>query len=180
LDTETRCRVLVAIFLQGWAAMELALRDAIGAALNVETVRLQILCANIHFRDKTHILRTLVDVSSFSEVEKRTAKNKLRKLTNHAAKRNMIAHDPFMADGEIDGVRFITVKAKGEYDTPKVVWLRQRFAQEDYALKGYTKFLECLEQRFKTKPLTQQLTQQNYTHVLRPFLYMDMGSKTDL
>lgn len=36
LDPETRACALVGQFLQAWSAMELALRDAIGAALKIE------------------------------------------------------------------------------------------------------------------------------------------------
>jgi len=168
---EIRCVALVGHFLQAWSAMELALRDAIGAALKIEPVQLQILCANIRFRDKTDILRTLVDVSSFADDEKRRAKSKIRKLGSHAGKRNMLAHDPFEAHGASKGVQFLTVRAKGEYETPSPIWSLHRFKEEDHALHGYTKFLDCLGMRFKQRPLTKQ----NYVDALRPYLDMNMG-----
>lgn len=146
--------------------MELALRDVIGAALKVESAPLQILCANIHFRDKIHILRALVDVSYFSDDEKRYAKTKLRKLGNHAGRRNMLAHEPFLADPKSKGVQFLTVKAKGEYSTPTIVWSSHQFNQEGRALRSYTLFLECLEKLFKEKPLTYR----NYVEALLPYL----------
>jgi hypothetical protein len=43
LDPETRCYALVGQFLRAWSAMELSLRDAIGAALDIEVVKLQII-----------------------------------------------------------------------------------------------------------------------------------------
>jgi hypothetical protein len=172
IDPKDRALILVGKFLQQWAAMELALRDAIGAALRVESVPIQILCANIYFRVKVDILRTLVDVSSLPTQELKLAKRRLRSLGNHAAKRNMIAHDPFIADIASGSVKFLQVKAKGDFKTPEIVWSPHMFREEDRALEGHTKFLECLEQRFKEKPLTNQ----NYVDALRPFLDMGMGS----
>jgi hypothetical protein len=45
--------------------MESSLHEAIGAALALEDVKLQILCANIEFGSKIYILRTLIDASGF-------------------------------------------------------------------------------------------------------------------
>jgi hypothetical protein len=70
LDPKLRCFASVGQFLHHWSAMELSLHAAIGAALQIEPVQLQILCANIHFRDKIHILMTLIDVSQFPAAEK--------------------------------------------------------------------------------------------------------------
>ena len=113
LDPETRAYALVGQFLQAWSAMELALRDAIGAGLDIEAVKLQIISSNLSFRDKVNILRTLVDVFFLSEDEKAQAKSKLQKLSEDSAKRNMIAHALFRADATKTGVEFLTVKARG-------------------------------------------------------------------
>ena len=94
LDPETRCYALVGQFLQVWSAMELALHNAIGAALSIEVVKLKIVCANMRFGDKTNILRTLVDVSSFSKDEKARDKRKLKALSRHSSKRNITTHSP--------------------------------------------------------------------------------------
>jgi hypothetical protein len=151
--------------------MELALHAAIGAALKVEPIQMRIVCANIRFRDKIDMLRTLVDVSSLSDEEKHQAKVKLRKLGRQGSRRNMVAHDPFVSDTQSKGVKFLTTQAKGEYGTTDVVWPLLRFQQEQRALQGHADFLDCLEQRFKRKPLTHQ----NYVDALRPFLDWNMG-----
>lgn len=169
LEPEDRCRVLVGMFLQAWATMELALRDTIGAALNVDSIQVQILSANTRFRDKVDIMRTLVDVSSLPTEEKQLTKRRLFKLGKHAPRRNMIAHVPFLPDGKTGGVRFLTTKARGEYDKAVEVWSPQRFAQEHRALAGYTQFLGSLAGSFRRKPLVLR----DYVHTLRPFLYMD-------
>jgi hypothetical protein len=161
-----RAQALVGRFLQAWSAMEISLHETIGAALQIETTKLWILCANLRFRDKTNILRSLIDVSYFPDEEKQKAKTRLRKLAERSKHRNMIAHDPFEADPNGNGARFITVKAKGDYDTPLISWSIHRFDEEDRALEGYNGFLRGLEERFKKRPLQYR----NYVDALRPFL----------
>jgi hypothetical protein len=167
LDPETRCYALVGQFLQVWSAMELALHNAIGAALSIEVVKLKILCANMRFGDKTNILRTLVDVSSFSKDEKDRDKRKLKALSRHSSKRNMIAHSPFHPDPSKTGVEFLTVKAKGDFKTPNIVWSPKQFAHEISLISGYGKFLNEIEKRFNKKPLT------DYASALVPFVQTD-------
>jgi hypothetical protein len=169
LDPAIRAQALVGRFLQGWSCMEIAMHDALGAALQIERTKLWIICANLRFQDKTHILRTLVDVSIFPEEEKTRAKSRLRKLASRSTRRNMIAHDPFEADPNGDGVSFMTTKAKGEFEVPVIQWSIHRFDEEDRALEGYTNFLHCLEERFKQRPLQYR----NYAAALRPFLVDD-------
>jgi hypothetical protein len=168
LPPHIRC-ALVGQFLQAWSAMELSLENAIGAALNIESIKLWILSANLRFRDKTNILRTLVDVSSFPQEEKDRTKLKIRKLADRAGGRNMIAHNPFAPDDTGKGVKFLTVKARGDYDAPSVVWLPRRFLEERRVLNGYSEFLERLEKRFKERPLTRQ----NWTDALLAFPYVE-------
>lgn len=169
LDPETRCYALVGQFLQAWSAMELSLREVIGAALKIESVQLQIIYANLGFRDKTTILRTLIDVSPMLGNEKAGAKLKLRKLSKHSAKRNMIAHDRFGPDESKTGVEFFTVRASGTFEIPKVIWKPKQFEQEISLLCAYRAFLNDLEKRFKEKPLTEQ----SYTAAVHPFVQVD-------
>jgi hypothetical protein len=166
LPPTIRAQALVGLFLQGWSAMESALHNAIGAALEIETIRLWILCANLRFRDKTHILRTLVDVSQFPDTEKDEAKKKLHDLGERALHRNMVAHDPFEPDANGDGVIFHSVKAKGKYQTPDTKWSVQTFTEQDRTSEGYANFLDGLAERFRQIPLTIP----NYAGVLRRFL----------
>ena len=169
LDPETRCYALVGQFLQAWSAMELSLRDAIGAALKIEPVKLQIIYANLRFRDKINILRTLIDVSFLPEDYKARAKSKLRKVANHSSKRNMVAHAPFGPDATKTGVQFLTVKATGTFETPNIVWSPRQFAQEITLLGGYTKVIDDIRRRFEEQPLPET----SYAKALLPFLQTD-------
>jgi hypothetical protein len=157
LDPEIRCFALVGRFLQAWSVMEGSLHNAIGTALSIETTKLQILCANMRFRDKIHILTTLIDVAHFfSKEEKAELMKTLRGLADDSGNRNMIAHDAFRPDDEGVGVEFLTVKAKGKFDLPKIVWNADRFQTEGALIGQYRSLLDGLEARFQAQPLPQR------------------------
>ena len=157
LDPEIRCFALVGQFLQAWSIMEGSLHNAIGTALSIETTKLQILCANMRFRDKIHILTTLIDVAPiFSKEEKSELMKTLRGLADDSGNRNMIAHDAFRPDDEGVGVEFLTVKAKGKFDLPKIVWNVDRFQTEGALIGQYRSLLDGLGARFQAHPLPQR------------------------
>jgi hypothetical protein len=154
LDHETRAFALVGQFLRAWSTMENSLHEAIGAALSIEAPKLQILCANIRFQDKTNILRTLVDIAPGLPAEEKAELNKsLRELADYSASRNMIAHDPFRPNSAATGVEFLTVKAKGRFELPSVVWNADRFQQEGATVDQYRALLDGLRDRFRIRPL---------------------------
>jgi hypothetical protein len=131
LDPETRAFALVGQFLQAWSTMENSLHDAIGAALSIDAPKLKILCANIRLRDKIDILRTLIDIApGFATEEKTQLKKSLRDIAEYSVIRNMLAHDSFRPDSAGAGVEFLTVKAKGKFELPNVIWSADRFQQE--------------------------------------------------
>ena len=123
--------------------MEGSLHGAIGAALAIETVKLQIRCANIRFRDKVHILATLVDVAPHLS-DKDQIRKSLRELGDCGGVRNMIAHDVFRPDEAKTGVEFLIVKAKGKFDQPTVIWNADRFRREVDLVAQYKALLETL------------------------------------
>jgi hypothetical protein len=114
-------------------------------------------------------LRTLIDVSSLEEESKNSAKSELRKLGEFSVKRNMVAHDPFGPDKSKTGVEFLTVKAKGTFDTPNIVWSPQQFDEEIRVIGEYAKIMDDLQKRFKEKPLTEK----SYVEALLPFIQTD-------
>lgn len=97
LAPEIRCVELVGQFLQAWSVMEGSLHKAIGAALEIEEIKLHILCAHIQFRGKISILRTLIDTSTLKD-EKDELQSSLKDLADCAGKRNMMAHNQFQPD----------------------------------------------------------------------------------
>jgi hypothetical protein len=154
LDPETRAFALVGQFLQAWSTMENSLHDAIGAALSIEAPKLQILCANMRLRDKIDILRTLIDIApGFATEEKTKLKKSLHDIAEYSVNRNMLAHDSFRPESAGAGVEFLTVKAKGKFELPNVVWSADRFQQEGKTVDQYRSLLDGLRARFQTRPL---------------------------
>ena len=114
LDPETRCAALVGQFLKQWSAMEIELHEAIRVAMKLDDTMRAILCANVHLRDKIHILRTIISVSALDDTTKTYYKKKLENLGDFSLHRNMMAHDTFNPDDSGDGVVFSPVKSKGK------------------------------------------------------------------
>jgi len=173
LDPETRCYALVGQFLQAWSVMENSLHEAIGAAMAIESTKLQILCANMRFSDKAHILATLVDVApGFEDQKKEEIRKRLRSLRDYSATRNMVAHNPFTSDGSKIGVEFLTVKAKGKFDMPTIVWSVDQFQTEGATVDQYRAYLDEIAASFRIQPLPRQ----NYTAALPQYrLETDAG-----
>jgi hypothetical protein len=154
LDAETRAFAMVGQFLQAFALMETALHNAIGAALCIEKVKIQILGVNIEFSKKVHILRTLIDVSdSFSAKEKRTFKSNLKKLVTYAETRKMVAHCAFEQDESAKGVSFLHIKASGEFSAPQKVWNDVQFQEELRQVYAFEALLVQTEKKFQKIPV---------------------------
>jgi hypothetical protein len=110
--------------------------------------------SRLKFQDKTNILRTLVDIAPGLPAEEKAELNKsLRELADYSASRNMIAHDPFRPNSAATGVEFLTVKAKGRFELPSVVWNADRFQQEGATVDQYRALLDGLRDRFRIRPL---------------------------
>lgn len=131
LGPMTRAYALVGNFLMLWAAMESGLRRAMGKALGLDETQTAIIGANIQLRDKIHIVRTAVDLSSiYPEEERKRYKKVLRKILKYSGTRNMMAHDLFGPSTNTDGVAFNVVQAKGELQYPDVDWSIAKFEEE--------------------------------------------------
>ncbi len=156
LDPEVRCFALVGQFLHAWSKMEGALHNAIGSALSIETTKLQILIANLGFRDKINVIRTLVDVNPFfADKDKAGYQKTFHDLSEYAGKsRNMIAHVPF--EPHDTGVQFAQVKARGKFETPSTLWDTTRFQAELTTVNNFRVFIELVGNRFATQPMPQQ------------------------
>lgn len=122
LPPELRAMALVGHYLQSFALMEGAMNTAIGKALKLDSIQAIIVCKNISFRDKIHILRTLVDISPIDPTTKKKHDTFLNKIANFATDRNMVAHDLFAPDESQTGIEFFVTKAKGKLQIPTTIW----------------------------------------------------------
>lgn len=164
VDQNYHAQALVGGFLQAWSFVENNLRDAIEAAMDLKGFTADIICANMQLHNKLNLLKTLVDITIFTEADKRSFIKLLEAIGGHATKRNMIAHDTFYHDEESGGVRFSTIKAKGKFDIPKIVWTESDFANEDKMLENYVDQLKILSARLiRDKRIMQVFSKQQET-----------------
>lgn len=143
---ENECYILVGQFLQAWAIMEHHLNKAIAAALELDYLQSQIVCSNVNFYSKVHILKTAIDSSNIQSAdEKKHFKKVLDALKSFSVERNMIAHDPFAPNKEETGVYFLVTKAKGSLQFPEPTWGRKDFKERYDKIDAFIIILENIE-----------------------------------
>ena len=145
LDSETRCVALVGEFLRRWSNLESVLHDALAAAIGLDDTMRAILCANVQLRDKIHILRTIVGISTIGKSEKSSFDTTLVAIADYSPQRNLMAHVPFGPDDEGKGVLFLQVKAKGKFSQPKEVWTVDKFDAEYHKIDDFREQLSQLQ-----------------------------------
>lgn len=120
LPPDTRAVALVGSYMQSFASMELALNDAIESALGLTGLQGIMVCKNMQFRDKVHLLKSAVDllISDEGDAEQRT----IDAVAKASTDRNTVAHELFLPDKKGNGVNFLVVKAKGKIKFPKIRW----------------------------------------------------------
>jgi hypothetical protein len=151
---------LVGEYLSAWAHMESRLDGAIGNALHLTNLQQIIVCANIGFTSKCHILKTLVSlvfIENGKDYEKAIVK-----IQNLTTDRNMIAHNAFFPSDEKEfAVQFFVFKAKGKLSIPKTTWKEEQFKKRIYQLRGYAKTLENLESHLSYKDIANALMKKD-------------------
>lgn len=146
LDPNVRCWALVGRFLQHWALMEAALKNAVAKALGLDLIQEAILTNNLQLRDKIHILRTAVDIASIHPGTERVRFKKILKdIGEYSPTRNMMAHDVFAPHD--DGVKFLIIKAKGSLQFPTTNWGVKEFSEAYDKLMMFTESVEELQSK---------------------------------
>jgi hypothetical protein len=133
---------LVGEFLHHWSQMEQTLHVCVSAGTKLDALMNTVMCANLTIREKLNIVRTLVDISSIEDGLKADFKKLLRDVGDYSTMRNMLVHDPFMIGEDAPAVYFMTVKAKGSFDTPGVLFDEGKFRAEYRTIKEFTSGLE--------------------------------------
>jgi len=145
--------------------MEGAVNAAISKALKLDSIQGVIVCKNISFRDKIHILRTVVDISPIDTAAKKQHDKFLNTVARYAMDRNMVAHDLFMADESRTGVEFLVAKAKGKLQFPTIIWTVDDVEKKSEELLTAQKELKNFSKLFGrldvVKALLQRLPQDN-------------------
>ena len=112
--------MLVGRFMSHWSILETSMNNGVGKLLGMDTLEATIAAANMQLRSKVHILKAVVDLKcGFTAWGKAAIKDIERVATLADTWRNIVAHVGFMPHG--DGVRFLTVKARGKLAFPETV-----------------------------------------------------------
>lgn len=167
MDPETRCFTLVGQFLWHWAFMENAINDAIATALDLGYPQRYIVAKNIQFRDKIKILKASIAVGSLIPDDKRREhKRILNKISDYAAKRNIIAHDIFGPDDEADTVIFLRTIANDKFEMPSDHWSTKDFVQSFKEIDAFRVKVIEIEDTLKhanaVKRIAQALMNSDY------------------
>lgn len=157
LPPSMQCRALVGYYLQTWALMEWRLEELISGALRLGSLESTIVAKNIQFRDKVHIVKTLVDLRFHDETKGEAYTTMLNRLHSLASDRNMVAHDMFSSD-EKGGVRFHVSKAKGKLSFPKTIWTLETFVEKTNELRDHNESLTRLLDEIPKISLVEHLT----------------------
>ena len=118
LPNDVRALTLVGLYLRSWSVMESSLNHAIERAFRLSSLEGAILTKNTQFRDKIHILKTIIDTRVVDQDVAAGHKTTLNQISNLAPDRNMVAHDAFSHTDDGDGVKFYVIKAKGSISIP--------------------------------------------------------------
>jgi hypothetical protein len=137
IDPETASLALVGRFLKQLCELEEKLNEAIAAVLGINDTKRFILCANIGFRNKVHILRSFLHTSNLSDQDKELYDSKLIGIGNLYEKRNTLAHQPFKPAPEGDGVVFSIVHVKSGTMPVETPWKKRDFEAKGAAIEGF-------------------------------------------
>jgi hypothetical protein len=136
LNPEISSLALVGRFLKRVCDLEEKLNEAIAGILNIDDTKRFILCANIQFRHKIHILRAFAKNSSLPDSDKEQFDTELRKMGNLYGDRNTIAHQYFKLAPAGDGIIFSIVHMNGGAAPLETPWTKTKFDELDNLLEG--------------------------------------------
>jgi hypothetical protein len=122
LEPNMRALALIGHFLQSWAMVEHQLNNAITTALDLETLPGLIVVKNVQLRDKVHIAKTAIQMSLIPPADKLEFKKLIEQISKFSMKRNIVAHEIFLASDKGDGVKFLITKANGDLKFPDESW----------------------------------------------------------
>lgn len=141
LPHDVRKYALVGKYFHIWAGMEATLNIAIENGLNLTTWNGVILARNTQFADKVRILRTLVNRAGLDPIHDKPLTTLQNKLVDD---RNCLAHTPFVADDQGDGIHLLVAEARGKLAFPDTRWSVADFENKYAQLHEIRKQLEVI------------------------------------
>ena len=119
---------LVGQFMWNWAGLEERVNNGYRRLFRLTGVEGYMATANLTLRDKIHAIRTVVHWYCQRQGEWAVQADKdLRAIIDMSSeRRNVAAHNRFLPHAS-GGVEFITIKAKGKFSVPDVIWTPEDF-----------------------------------------------------
>lgn len=167
LDPYTRACALVGDYLGHFALMESGLDSALGELLGLRPLQLATVARNMDFSHKVYALRTMIEISLWSEgskLYKRIAKD----AVDCSTVRNVIAHTPFAQSSISDGVTFLVVRARGKFEAIEDDWPIERFASEISKVESVGKAMRGIHQRLSNQRIAELLVNAHPSPCNRP------------
>jgi hypothetical protein len=150
LDPLTQSYALVGKFLNLWALVEARIDSLLEVALELTPLQRVIVCNNVPFLNKIHILKTTGDIGALKPSEKEKISRLLEKVRKFYIKnRNTVAHHLFAPAKTGIGVEFLITKAKGKIEFPNAEWSDKDFDNKFEKMNGFINDLPNLEKKFK-------------------------------
>ncbi len=124
IEDWNNCYLMVGRFSNDFSMLESKINHAMGHLLRLDPIEEAIATANMSFRDKISVIRTVlglkISTSKFSET--------IGRIQGLSDTRNIIAHTPFGPTSDGD-VRFLRIKAKSNLAFPETVFSQEKFSQ---------------------------------------------------
>ena len=133
---------------------------AIGKALRLDPLQTLIVCRNVQFTAKTHILKTAIRYTRLGASARDRYGKIIEAISNASHIRNMMAHDVFLPSQDTDGVVFHAVKARGEVKIPDEDWSIEKFTEWHMQLTEWCGQIQQLRKEIApdVKTLSELLT----------------------
>lgn len=147
LEPDLRAWALVGRFLHDWAFVEEQLGNVIAKALNLTSVQTAILGANLTFKAKIDIAKSVLEITFFSKkTDKESFSKTLKDIADfYTRQRNLIAHVPFGPSDDSAAVQFLQIKAKGELKFLSLSYSLKDFEELYNKMNVFCKRLDALE-----------------------------------
>jgi hypothetical protein len=157
LEPDTRAFTLVGAYMGYFALLELGINSAVVEILGLDALRSAIVTRNMSFDAKIKTLRTLVNMFvTDSAVAAQFDKN-AKRARKCGETRNVIAHTPFRASPDSDGVQFFPVSAASKFEQPKMDWPIETFLSQIDEVNDLDNELRGIEKRMSMQRIAAAL-----------------------
>lgn len=113
---------MIGCYMGFFAMLENTLAQRLGLVLGADVVLTAIVGRNMGAIEKVRAVRTVVNLAVRSDEDRKWLDAMLKRAEKAAEQRNIVAHTPFGASSESDGIGFYAVEAKSKFRVPSIDW----------------------------------------------------------